>query len=102
TANMRDATDYAWSKNVSVVAAAGNSSNSDQRMPASCPHVMGVANTQNDDTLNPGSSFGTWVDIAAPGTSVLSTAHAAGSACQSGLYGGVASCTGTSMAAPLV
>jgi thermitase len=102
TANMRDATDYAWSKNVFVVAAAGNFSNGDQRMPASCPHVMGVANTQNDDSLNPSSSFGTWVDIAAPGTSVLSTAHPGGSACQAGLSGGVARCTGTSMATPLV
>ena len=102
TANMRDATDYAWSKNIFLVAAAGNFGNSDQHMPASCPHVMGVANTQNDDTLNPNSSFGTWVDIAAPGTSVLSTAHAGGSACQSGLSGGVSRCTGTSMATPLV
>jgi thermitase len=102
TANLRDATDYAWSKNIFLVAAAGNFSNSDQHMPASCPHVMGVANTQSDDSLNPSSSFGTWVDIAAPGTSVLSTAHAGGSACQSGLSGGVARCTGTSMATPLV
>jgi hypothetical protein len=99
---MRDATDYAWNKNVFLVAAAGNFGNSDQRMPASCPHVMGVANTQNDDTLNASSSFGSWVDIAAPGTSVLSTAHAGGTACQGGLSGGVARCTGTSMATPLV
>jgi len=102
TANMREATDYAWSKNIFLVAAAGNFSTSDQRLPASCPHVMGVANTQNDDSLNPLSSFGTWVDIAAPGTDVLSTAHAGGFKCQSGLSGGVARCTGTSMAAPLV
>jgi len=101
-AQMRDALDYAWSKNVFIVASAGNNSNNAVTFPGSCPHVMSVANTENDDTLHSTSTFGTWVQLAAPGTSVLSTAHAGGTACQSGLSNDTARCTGTSMAAPLV
>ena len=102
TANMRDATDYAWNKNVFVVAAAGNFGNSGQHMPASCPHVMGVGNTQNDDSSE--SEF-----VVRHMGRHRRTRHERplDGACGRigvpvGLSGGVARCTGTSMATPLV
>jgi thermitase len=101
-ARMRDALDYAWSKNIFVAASAGNDTSSDVEFPASCPHVMGVANVTDTDTLFTTSNFGSWVSLAAPGVNVLSTAHPGGVKCQSGLSGGMSRCTGTSMAAPLV
>jgi thermitase len=101
-AQMRDAVDFAWSHNVFVAAAAGNDARSSVEFPASCPHVMGVANVADNDTLAPSSNFGTWVQIAAQGVNVLSTAHPGGAKCQSGLSGNLSRCTGTSMATPLV
>jgi thermitase len=99
---MRDAVNYAWSHNVVVVASAGNDASSGLEFPASCPHVVSVANVRDDDTLFSSSNFGSWVTIAAPGVNVLSTAHPGGVKCQSGLSGNLSRCTGTSMAAPLV
>lgn len=51
-----------------------------------------VANSNDDDTLNSNSYFGTWVDVAAPGTNILSTKKG----------GGYDTDTGTSYSAPLV
>jgi thermitase len=100
-AELRDAINHAFSKNVVLVAAAGNNGNSSQLWPAACPNVVSVANTTANDTKASSSNFGTWVDVAAPGTSIFSTAVPGGSACQSSL-GTFATCTGTSMAAPHV
>src|SRR6185503_3605314 len=84
-----------------LVAAAGNGRDTDQLWPAACPHVLSVANTTDDDVLASSSTYGSWVDVAAPGTSVLSTALMNASTCSSGaaLY---ATCSGTSMSSPLV
>lgn len=98
---VKDAIDYAWAHNVVLVAAAGNKGNTDKLWPAACPHVLSVANTRDDDQLSGSSTYGNWVDVAAPGTNILSTALMDASACSSGaaLY---AVCTGTSMSSPLV
>jgi thermitase len=101
-AEVRDAINRAFSNNVVLVAAAGNSGNSSQLWPAACPNVISVANTTSSDAKAPSSNFGTWVDVAAPGTSIFSTAVPGGAACQSGLVGAFANCSGTSMAAPHV
>lgn len=76
-----------------VVAAAGNAGTAHPRMyPASVPGVIAVASTDAGDNVASTSSRGSFVDLAAPGVSVVST-------CPAGAY-----CyrSGTSMASPLV
>ncbi len=58
---------YARSAGVSVVAGAGNDGTDARRYPAALPGVLSVAWTDESDSLDPDSSFGTWVDLAAPG-----------------------------------
>jgi thermitase len=99
---LRDAINYAFGKNIVLVAAAGNNGDTQQLWPGACPNVVSVANTDNSDHLNSSSTHGTWVDVAAPGTSVWSTAVPGGGACTSGMIGAFAFCTGTSMATPHV
>jgi thermitase len=99
---LRDAIDYAYSQNVVVVAAAGNSSSTAEQWPASCPHVLSVANTNHLDAKGPGTTTGSWVSVAAPGTGILSTAVPGSTHCQTNLQGAYAECSGTSMAAPHV
>jgi thermitase len=101
-AELRDAIDYATSKNVVVVASAGNNGDTQQLWPAACPNVLSVANTDANDNLSASSTRGTWVDVAAPGSGIWSTTVPGGAVCQSGIVGGEAFCSGTSMAAPHV
>jgi thermitase len=72
-AYVRDAIDYAWSRNVIVVAPSGNVDSTDEFWPASCPHVLSVAATTIEDVLDPEGTRGSWVDVAAPGQFLLST-----------------------------
>ena len=99
---LRDSINYAWSRNIVLVASAGNDGVSRQQWPAACPNVVSVANTTIADAKATNSNFGTWVDVAAPGSSIFSTAVPGGTKCQSGLVGQFANCSGTSMAAPHV
>ncbi len=93
---------------VTVVVAAGNNQQSDPNAPiypASYPGAFAVANTRADNTINPTSSNGTWVDIAAPGTDIISTWDERSVRPESfpvtgGSRYGIIS--GTSMAAPVV
>jgi len=50
-----------------IVAAAGNDASSDPRYPAAYPQVLSVAAVGPNGSLAPYSSFGSTVDIAAPG-----------------------------------
>lgn len=99
---LRDAINYAWSRNVVLVAAAGNDGHSKQHWPGACPNVVSVANTTITDAKAASSNFGTWVDLAAPGSSIFSTTVPGAPKCQSGLVGDMANCSGTSMASPHV
>jgi len=72
--NLQDALDYAWSKNVVLVAATGNDALTAPTFPAGDRGVMGVAGTDPNDTLVPFSSYGPSVFIAAPATDILTTA----------------------------
>ena len=69
---LEDAINYASSRGVIVVAAAGNSGSDSPRYPAAYPNVISVAATDANDDLWSQSSYGEWVDIAAPGVDVLS------------------------------
>lgn len=87
------AVQYAASKGVILVAAAGNSgagSNSPM-YPAAYDSVLAVAATGPDGTATMFSNSGTYVDIAAPGFAVLSTVPR-----------GYSYMSGTSQAAPFV
>src|SRR5881397_3540505 len=72
--NLQDAIDYAWSKNVVLVAATGNDALNTPTFPAGDRGVMGVSGTDPNDTLVPFSSYGPSVFIAAPATDIQTTA----------------------------
>ncbi len=77
---LKDAIEYARSKNALFVAAAGNDSNNNDRSanyPSNyeVPNVVAVAATDRGDNLASFSNYGeTTVDLAAPGVSILSCA----------------------------
>ncbi|MFH1072716.1 MAG: S8 family serine peptidase [Nanoarchaeota archaeon] len=80
-----------------LVAGAGNDNNADMRYPAAYPEVIAVANTNESDGKHISSSYGSWVDIAAPGRNIwttnyynsygVSTGTSASTAMVSGLVG---------------
>jgi hypothetical protein len=90
------AVNYAHSKGVVLVGAAGNTgarARPEQlHYPAAHPNVMAVSSTQADDNLSWFSTRGDFVDVAAPGSSIYSTYF-------DGAYGYM---SGTSMATPHV
>ena len=92
SSTLEDAINYAWSKGVVVVAAAGNNGNSNPFYPAYYPNCIAVAATDINDVLAAWSDHGDWVDVAAPGVSVYSTM-------KNGAY---CYMSGTSMASPYV
>jgi thermitase len=89
---LEDAVNYAWSKGVVVVAAAGNNGNSFLCYPAGYANCIAVAATDRYDALASWSDYGDWVDVAAPGTGIYS-------ALKGDSYGYK---SGTSMASPHV
>jgi serine protease len=66
---MEDAINYAHSKGVIIIAAAGNSNQNSASYPARYPRVIGVAALDSVGIKAPYSNFGAGVDIAAPGGS---------------------------------
>ena len=92
---LQDAVNYAWSKGVLVVAAAGNDGSNAPVYPAVYPHVLAVAATDWNDNYWSLSNYGDFVDVSAPGVGIYSTDWSGGA-------GPYASRSGTSMAAPHV
>ena len=74
---VAQAIDYARSRGVVVVAAAGNAGSTDVTFPASLPGVIGVTGTDGADARYAWASYGSWVRLAAPGCS-QTTAPAGG------------------------
>ncbi|WP_010243504.1 S8 family peptidase [Acetivibrio cellulolyticus] len=71
---LTEACNYAFSKNVAVVAAAGNSAmDAADFSPASIPGVITVAATDIENNPAYFSNYGSTVELAAPGVNVLST-----------------------------
>lgn len=70
---LERAVNYAWSKGAVFVAAAGNSGGTKRLYPAYYQHAVAVAATDNRDQKASFSTYGTWVDVAAPGVNVFST-----------------------------
>jgi subtilisin family serine protease len=70
----QDIVDYAtFNKGALVVAAAGNANNDALFYPASYKNVLSVTGTNATDTKWSNSSFGTGIDLCAPGEAVYST-----------------------------
>jgi len=91
SATLSNAVNYAWGKDAVLACAAGNSGGSNKLYPAYYDKCIAVAATDPNDKKAYFSTFGKWVDVAAPGVSILST-----------VPGGYASWSGTSMATPHV
>jgi len=99
---LQDAIDRAYGAGVVVIAAAGNNGNSAAIPPANCIHALGVAATERDDTRAIYSSYGSHVNVAAPGGELTSQ-----NTCVDGIYstdrgGWYRYACGTSMATPHV
>lgn len=88
---VEEAITYALNRDVLLVAAAGNTGKNQPFYPAAYPGVLGVSATGSNGAKTSWSTYGSHVDISAPGDAILSTQ----------LGGGYQQMSGTSMAAPL-
>ena len=98
----KDAIAYAVSKNVVVVASAGNDGTGTVSCPACDPNAVSVAATQWQDKLASYSNWGAGLDISAPGGNCYSNTTAEGCIYSAYKDGGYTYMQGTSMAAPQV
>lgn len=89
---MQDALQYALTKGCIICASAGNAGTTDFNYPGAYPECIAVAATDQNDQKADFSTYGDWVDVAAPGVNILSTLPGGG-------YGGE---SGTSMSCPIV
>jgi thermitase len=70
--DLEEAVDYAWNQGAIIVAAAGNKGTSEPSYPAYYSGCIAVAGTNENDSLALLSSYGHWVDVAAPGFNIYS------------------------------
>jgi hypothetical protein len=108
---LQDAIRYAVSRNVLVVAAAGNcgvtssrcSALNEPQYPGAFPEVLAVAATDQSDAHASFSNIGGYVGIAAPGVRILSTTPTYPTTLsRSGAPTSYAAFSGTSQASPIV
>jgi subtilisin family serine protease len=89
---VKEAIDNAFAQGILLTASAGNADTTKPNYPAAYYNVMAVASTNGEDIKTGHSSFGTWVDITAPGTDIVTT----------DLNGEYIATAGTSFSAPYV
>jgi len=70
--NLVEAVNYAWSQGAILIAAAGNKGGSEPSYPAYYVNCLAVAGTNENNSLALLSSYGDWVDVAAPGFNIYS------------------------------
>lgn len=89
---LEEAIQYAFDKNVVIIAATGNDNTDQPGYPAAYPQVLGVSAVDQNGNRAEFSNYGTYVDVVAPGVAIAST------------YLGkqYAELSGTSMASPHV
>lgn len=73
SSTLQNAVAYAWSKGCLIVAAAGNNGSSTTVYPAAYPNVVAVSATTSSDTLASFSSYGSFVDLSAPGQDITTS-----------------------------
>ncbi|HUU21741.1 MAG TPA: S8 family peptidase [Phycisphaerae bacterium] len=89
---QEDALEYAASKGALAVAAAGNQGIDSPHYPAYHDICLAVGSTEQNDSRSDFSNRGSWVDVAAPGSFIMSTVPG----------GGFEYKSGTSMSTPFV
>jgi thermitase len=100
---LKTAVNNASASGAVVVAAAGNKGTARRQYPAAYPAAIAVSATTTRDRLARFSSYGTWVDLAAPGTGILSTVPTNGCPiCGHPAGTDYESWSGTSVSAPFV
>ncbi|QYF91054.1 S8 family serine peptidase [Arthrobacter sp. PAMC25284] len=101
---LETAVNNAWNQGAVLVAAAGNTGSQSKIYPGAYPNVIAVAATDNTDAKASFSTYGSWVDVAAPGVNVYSTFpnHPFYIATENGRSQGYDVGNGTSMASPIV
>ena len=96
----QNAINSAVSRGTTLVIAAGNSNtNVSNASPANCNNVVAVASVTSTGARSSFSNYGALIDVAAPGSSILSTLNSGSTTPGSETY---ASYSGTSMATPHV
>ncbi len=95
---MRDAVTYAYTSGLLVVSAAGNNGNSVPHYPAAYTASMAIGATDSLDRRAGFSSYGTWLDMVAPGVAIQSTWCCSGGSPPPTYR----DASGTSMASPIV
>ncbi|MCF8260329.1 MAG: S8 family serine peptidase [Melioribacteraceae bacterium] len=89
---LRDIIKYASANGIIFVGSAGNSGTDEEHYPSGFNDVISVGNSNKSDNLSSSSTFGSTVDLVAPGTDIISTEF----------NGNYASASGTSASAPHV
>jgi len=69
---LEDAINYAWRQGAILIVAAGNKGGSEPSYPAYYVNCLAVAGTNENNSLALLSSYGDWVDVAAPGFNIYS------------------------------
>ena len=72
SSDLEEAVNYAWSRGAILIAAAGNKGTSEPSYPAYYDNCLAVAGTNENNSLALLSSYGDWVDVAAPGFNIYS------------------------------
>jgi thermitase len=70
---IHEAVQYAYNNGVLVIAAAGNNGNEIKFYPAAYDEVVAVTATDSSDAPASFTSYGDWVEVAAPGVNIYST-----------------------------
>ena len=95
--SLKNACDNADAAGIIVVAAAGNEGDTAKHYPAAYDSVVSVAAVDSKDSKASFSTYGSWVDVAAPGVRILSSIWKNDATTDSYTY-----LSGTSMACPHV
>ena len=70
---LKQAIDYAYSNGVLVVAAAGNSGGAKVYFPAAYANVLAISASDQNNQRAADAAFGSYLDLLAPGVSIIST-----------------------------